>query len=1085
MRSAWRFNFFSFMLLCLTAQAQQKTNPHTGINWPANCNTAGMVYNFTTNTCIATPDISGLTPGPPAICANGSGGALTQTGCTIPPTQVTWPGSCSSGVYSPVTNTCVPPGTAANPAGSQGQLQLNGAGIFGATQLYYSSQFPTGLVGAMAAGRTVFTDPADIITSTTYSFTNMIPGVPNAFQWKNMRGGPLEEFYHNSGWTNGFNGFPSAHAENCLIDQPNTTNNNGTHACHMIMAKETQPGVGLGTSNVQAVGNKLWVVPNFFYIVGYYNGAGTAENISSSLYHFGIGDTALYSYVRSMGGNRDGSGEGVGNYFSSIENTAWYVGTCTGNCSTGSTSISTNATANAGSQGVGRYAFDLTAGPLGGLNSNSIVGLAAGLVSTTEAVTLANPVPVSNAWGLLTTALQPQSADIGGPPYGTNLTVSVSVTSGTFDATDPICFASQFHEQIKPASAISGSGTISFTAKIRKPHESGTLVMQGGACGYGMEQVINTVGNNRYLVDVIGSTSANVIQTTFFQLAQGSALGQGGGALNNNLYGSSTIATLSSNGPGANNVYASGVAFGGAWTNLLNSTSKTNIIIAGASDAAFNNVCTAFTWITQNSGTCTMAGISAGSHIATGATYKYATTTGPINFVNLWPIAEVIDVQNYTLNPPSMDGTLVLEPNIIAFSNGHVIHQPNDEAGLYRTIKGTAAVGNPYATHNNLYLSSAGLGAQGGCNSTTCNATIAGGNGQPDTTYFDNGGNVQPLNGWSYSGAFYDFLVTNHTPANGASMFYLGTATPQKTNPNYNFCFSTIVNNASTPNTDCSTPFLGDRAISANGQLQLGGTTNGVNFTSNIDQNMRMNGSILFQQTYVAPTLSTVVIGPGSGTLTNAPNTYCYQIQGRTSAPVTYTPLSNEVCGPGTTTGNNTLRLTWVRPPGMNSAIIVYGRGTGAGKTILVTLTAPITTWVDDGSGTPTGSNTAATNPYPIIDQAAQIGLNSTGGTGGTAELILRAPASMTANITATAPYLNTVAASANVGFATLVSGTVTVTTTTACTAANTCVYSLTNCGVGGTQGMLSVGTVTAGTSFVINSSAGAADTSKVCWRIN
>jgi hypothetical protein len=65
-------------------------------------------------------------------------------------------------------------------------------------------------------------------------------------------------------------------------------------------------------------------------------------------------------------------------------------------------------------------------------------------------------------------------------------------------------------------------------------------------------------------------------------------------------------------------------------------------------------------------------------------------------------------------------------------------------------------------------------------------------------------------------------------------------------------------------------------------------------------------------------------------------------------------------------------------------------------------------------------------------------------------------------------------------GRATLVAGTVTVNDANATA---TRVYSLTNCGVGGTQGMLSVGTVTSGVSFVINSSSNV-DTSTVCWSI-
>lgn len=65
-------------------------------------------------------------------------------------------------------------------------------------------------------------------------------------------------------------------------------------------------------------------------------------------------------------------------------------------------------------------------------------------------------------------------------------------------------------------------------------------------------------------------------------------------------------------------------------------------------------------------------------------------------------------------------------------------------------------------------------------------------------------------------------------------------------------------------------------------------------------------------------------------------------------------------------------------------------------------------------------------------------------------------------------------------GQATLVGGTVTV-STTAVTASS--LIFLTNGGVSGTQGFLSVGTITAGTSFVINSSSGT-DTSTINWII-
>jgi hypothetical protein len=60
-----------------------------------------------------------------------------------------------------------------------------------------------------------------------------------------------------------------------------------------------------------------------------------------------------------------------------------------------------------------------------------------------------------------------------------------------------------------------------------------------------------------------------------------------------------------------------------------------------------------------------------------------------------------------------------------------------------------------------------------------------------------------------------------------------------------------------------------------------------------------------------------------------------------------------------------------------------------------------------------------------------------------------------------------------------------------ACTPSATCVYKLTNCGLNGSTavGVPAIGTVSVGTSFVINSYTAiagvAADSSNICWQIN
>lgn len=77
-------------------------------------------------------------------------------------------------------------------------------------------------------------------------------------------------------------------------------------------------------------------------------------------------------------------------------------------------------------------------------------------------------------------------------------------------------------------------------------------------------------------------------------------------------------------------------------------------------------------------------------------------------------------------------------------------------------------------------------------------------------------------------------------------------------------------------------------------------------------------------------------------------------------------------------------------------------------------------------------------------------------------------------------------------GMATLVAGTVTVTTSAACTPGSSCNYQLANCGKNASTviGLPSIASATAGTSFIITSITAAAatataDVSNVCWRIN
>lgn len=129
----------------ITGSGSGLTNvPATGVAWPAACGTTLNTYDFATNSCIPYVKGPSVIPGTqitwPAPCSTtGNTYDFATNSClpyvagpnVNPGTQVTWPPACTTGVYVPATNTCVPPGTAANPAPPTGTLQMNSAGTFG------------------------------------------------------------------------------------------------------------------------------------------------------------------------------------------------------------------------------------------------------------------------------------------------------------------------------------------------------------------------------------------------------------------------------------------------------------------------------------------------------------------------------------------------------------------------------------------------------------------------------------------------------------------------------------------------------------------------------------------------------------------------------------------------------------------------------------------------------------------------------------------------------------------------------------------------------------------------------------------
>jgi hypothetical protein len=339
---------------------------------------------------------------------------------------------------------------------------------------------------------------------------------------------------------------------------------------------------------------------------------------------------------------------------------AW--GTQTGNvltpvkteCFYSASSLTSVANASAGST---TYTGTISSGSNNYLGSNACVVTITGFSNSanngtfTASASTPTTITVSNAGGTSESASATESV----VPFATIMPVSISTLGGTgFDATHAVCFDSQFHEFAKPATLVNAT---TITIPLRRAHAAGAWIMQGGACGYGGEATAYNVAGGagetiRYLWDVIGSTATDTIQAVIYS---GATVEQGLPPVGTGDYGSFNISNLSNSGTTVYGTYVSAGTFVSAAYSVL---AKSSILIAGASDGLFNNTCTNLVFSNASQSpitfTCTIAGLS-GTH--TSAT---ATASTNRNGLKLWPMAEVLDVQNHNAARTS---------NVTAWSN--------------------------------------------------------------------------------------------------------------------------------------------------------------------------------------------------------------------------------------------------------------------------------------------------------------------------------------------------------------------------------------------------------------------------------
>jgi hypothetical protein len=363
---------------------------------------------------------------------------------------------------------------------------------------------------------------------------------------------------------------------------------------------------------------------------------------------------------------------------------------------------------------------------------------------------------------------------------------------------------------------------------------------------------------------------------------------------------------------------------------------------------------------------------------------------------------EVLDVQNETTTPPTMDGSFTTMPGVLPLNAGDTITELNSDAGSFVGYRNTVTATNPYAGMNGTTITVNGTAAQGGSVGQSSNGVIKINNFLADANYIGNGGAITPPNNYMYNGAYQNGFLFNEAPGNaqfGGSFINIAPTTNQKNDPLYTYTFFTNTNKTGTTSSTVN-PFLGDWSFTANGQLGLGGTGANVHFNSNSDA-ITFNDRIIFSS-LATPTITSVVQGPGTGSL--ADGTYCYRLYERNNAGTGIS--STEVCGAVANGGANTVQINLPRVAG-STIINLCGRTTGA--ELLLSPGPPIgsTVFIDDGSISPSGGSCTNTVDATrgFVDQAAKVGFNSQGATGPTTfETTVQATGSLGASNTVTLP---------------------------------------------------------------------------------
>ena len=606
------------------------------------------------------------------------------------------------------------------------------------------------------------------------SYKQRSPGPTNS-HYVNSANGHQVDFYHDpdrnpfsnqndswlqvcnntshGGWTGGATGW-SGTKDNCINQYE----------------FNAAPGFSLGSTGVGPGG---WSTHVGIHLNSIVNSPGISEMIYGNQVKAGIGDnTGFYFYNFSYGGAIAGSDEG--NHLTAAlggEQNTVYTGNVT-NGGPGVTSVKIRCSADCDFPGDGRYLID-TQRPVASGHVTAKTNPDGRFVPGT--FTIDTAVAPSSAWGTLAADVATPIAAAIGTGF-TNMTFGVNASHGRFTAGSLVCFGGMFHEQAV-VSSVSGSGPFTLTVPLRHAHESGSWIMQGGPCGSFIEFTANSIpiANQtiRYPIDILGATDSHTLVYRYFAYGAGTFAG-------GYWAGNVTSAKLQANTLSNTNGTVTMTLAGGSPLQHPEFYNAASIYISNAASSSFNGICSNTRVTASGQLSCTQSS-SNGAKSAT-AEASYGTSASGNTAFNLWSGAEVLDVLDESQSPPSVDGTLTVEPNSAAWAVNDSVENVHHYAARFDAQHLDVTINNPMKLSDAARsLALHGEGISGG-NPVAPYYFAADHimNYQPATNYAYHGGTVTPPGGIYLGGAngtgLFDYgLAMQFAPdPPGSSAVYIG-----------------------------------------------------------------------------------------------------------------------------------------------------------------------------------------------------------------------------------------------------------------------------------------------------------------------